>query len=128
MARLNVQAWLIGYLQDNLPDVAVRARVPEPRPTLLVVVRCAGGRKLDALRDSAGVHLMVYGGSEWETSELASEVSDLMWALNRSDAAMLAGIDRVDEEAMRSEPDTQAKPEAPRWFCSYTLITHRYPS
>ena len=126
MARLNAQAWLRDYLQQTFPDVAVAVRVPDPRPERLVVVRRAGGSRLDALRDRPGIHLLVYGGSEWDTSRLAAEVGDAMWALNRSDAAMLAGIDRVDEEAVRSDPDTQAQPAAPRWFLSYTLTTHAY--
>lgn len=126
MPRLNVEAFLASYLASKIPDIMVRTRVPDPRPERLIVVKRAGGRKLDSLRDRPGVHLFVYGGSEWQTSELAAEVADAMWALNRSDAAMLAGVDRVDEETMRSEPDTQTKPDTPRWFLSYTLTTHAY--
>lgn len=126
MPTLNVEAFVASHLQGLFPDVVVRTRVPDPRPTRLIVVRRAGGRRLDALRDRPGVHLLVYGGSEWGTSELAGEVADAMWALNRSDAAMLSGIDRVDEEAVRSDPDTQTQPDTPRWFLSYTLTTHRY--
>lgn len=126
MPRLNVEAYLVSYLRDTLQGVTVRTRAPDPRPTRLVVVTRAGGRRLDSLRDRPGVHIFVYGGSEWETSQLASEVGDAMWALNRSDAAMCAGIDRVDEEAARSAPDTQTQPDTPRWFLSYTLTTHAY--
>ncbi len=126
MPRLNVERYLIDYLRSAIPDVAVHARVPDPRPARLVVVRRAGGGRLDALRDRPGVHLLVYGGSEWATSELAGEVADAMWALNRSDAAMLAGVSRADEMTVRSDPDTQTQPETPRWFLSYTLTTHRH--
>lgn len=126
MPRLNVESYLVSHLASEFPDATVRARVPDPRPKRLIVVSRAGGHKLDSLRDRPGVHLFVYGGTEWETSELAAEVADAMFALNRSDAAMLAGIDRVDEETMRSEPDTQTKPDTPRWFLSFTLTTHAY--
>ena len=126
MARLNIQAWLRDYLQGRFPDVDVRVRVPDPRPERLIVVMRAGGSRIDALRDRPGIHLLVYGGSEWETVNLAAEVGDAMWALNRSDSAMRSGIDRVDEEAMRSDPDTQTQPDTPRWFLSYTLTTHAY--
>lgn len=126
MPRLNVEAYLVSYLSGSLDGVTVRTTVPDPRPKRLVVLTRAGGRRLDALRDRPGVHMLVYGGSEWETSQLAEQVSDAMWALNRSNAAMLAGIDRVDEEAARSAPDTQTQPDTPRWFLSYTLTTHAY--
>jgi hypothetical protein len=128
MARLNIEAYIVAHLASRLDGVTVRTRVPDPRPARLVVVQRAGGRRLDSLRDRPGVHLLIYGGSEWETSELASEVADAMWALNRSDRAMLDGIDRVDEEALRSDPDTQTDPDTPRWFASYTVTTHRYPT
>ena len=126
MPRLNVEAFLVSYLHGSLQGVDVRTRVPEPRPAQLVVVRRAGGGRANSLQDSAGVHLTIYGGSEWETSELAAEVADLMEALNRSDAAMLAGVSRVREESLRSDPDTQTDPDTPRWFGSYTLTTHKY--
>ena len=127
MARLNVEAWLASYLREEFPDVEVRLSVPDPRPKRLVVIWRGGGRRLDSLRERVGVHLSVYGGSEWETSELAAEVADAVWALNRSDAAMLAGISLVEEESLRSDPDTEAKPQVPRWFASFTLTTHAYP-
>ena len=126
MPRLNVEAFLVSYLHGSLPGVTVMARVPDPRPERLVVVWRGGGGRLDRLRDRPGVHLLIYGGSEWETSELAADVGDLMEALNRSDEAFAAGIDRVDEESLRSDPDTQTQPDTPRWFGSYTLTTHRY--
>lgn len=126
MPRLNVEAYLLSYLRGSLPDVTVMAHVPDPRPKRLVVVTRGGGGRLDRLRDRPGVHLVIYGGSEWETSELAAQVGDLMDALNRSDAAFMAGVDRVDEESLRSDPDTQTEPDTPRWFGSYTLTTHRY--
>lgn len=126
MPRLNVEAFVATYLRGELDGVEVRARVPDPRPERLVIVSRGGGGRMDRLRDRPGVHLMIYGGSEWETSRLAEEVGDAMEALNRSDQAFLAGIDRVDEESLRSDPDTQTSPDTPRWFGSYTLITHRY--
>lgn len=126
MARLNVEAYLVSYLHGSLPGVEVRTRVPDPRPERLVVVRRAGGGRENSLQDRPGVHLTIYGGTEWETSEMAAEVGDLMDALNRSDAAMLAGVSRVEEESLRSDPDTQTQPDTPRWFGSYTLTTHRY--
>lgn len=126
MPRLNVEAFLVSYLSGSLLDVEVRTRVPDPRPERLVVVQRGGGHRLDHLRDRPGVHLLVYGGSEWETSELASDVGDLMDALNRSNVAFEAGIDRVDEESMRSDPDTWSEPQVPRWFASYTITTHKY--
>lgn len=126
MPRLNVEAFLISYLKGSLDGVQVRTRVPDPIPERLVVVQRGGGRRVNHLQDRAGVHLLIWGGSEWETSELADEISDLMDDLNRSDAAMLAGISRVEEESLRSEPDTQKDPDAPRWFASYTVTTHKY--
>jgi len=126
MARLNVEAYVRSYLAASLPGVEVRTRVPDPRPERLVVVRRAGGGRLDGLRDRPGVHLIIYGGSEWDTSELAAGVGDLMDALNRSDEAFLDGVDRVEEESLRSDPDTQTQPDTPRWFGSYTLVTHSY--
>lgn len=126
MPRLNVQAFLVSYLRGSLLDVDVRTRVPDPRPERLVVVTRGGGGRQNVLQDRPGVHLAIYGGSEWETSELAAEVADLMDALNRSDAAMLAGVSRVDEESLRSDPDTQTDPDTPRWFGSWTMTTHKY--
>lgn len=126
MPRLNVEAFLVSYLSGSLPDVVVRTRVPDPRPERLVVVKRGGGGRVNSLQDRPGAHLIIYGGSEWETSELAAEVADLMDGLNRSDAAMLAGVSRVDEESLRSDPDTQTDPDTPRWFGSYTLTTHAY--
>lgn len=126
MARLNVEAFVASYLRGALQDVEVRVRVPDPRPERLVVVTRGGGGKVNPLQDRAGVHLLVWGGSEWETSELAGVVGDLMDALNRSDAAMLAGVSRVEEESLRSDPDTQTQPDTPRWFGSYTITTHSY--
>lgn len=126
MPRLNVEAFLISYLKGSLPDVTVNTRVPDPIPERLVVVVRSGGHRLNHVQDRPGVHLLVWGGSELETSELAAEVADLMDALNRSDAAMLAGVARVEEESLRSDPDMRSKPETPRWFGSYTLTTHAY--
>lgn len=126
MPRLNVEAYVASYLRGALDGVEVRSRIPDPRPDRIVVVSRAGGGRLNALQDRPGVHLVIYGGSEWETSELASEVGDLMEALNRSDAAFLDGVALVSEESMRSDPDTQTNPDTPRWFASYTITTHRY--
>lgn len=126
MPRLNAEAFVRAYLESNLEGVVVHTRVPDPRPQRLVVVTRAGGGRLGRLLDRPGVHLMVYGGSEWETSELATEVGELMDALNRSDEAFLAGIDRVEEESLRSDPDTRTQPDTPRWFGSYTMTTHKY--
>lgn len=126
MPRLNAEAFVRSYLEGSLDGVAVAVRVPDPRPRRLVVVRRGGGRRLNRLVDSPGVHLTIWGGTEWETSELAAEVGDLMDALNHSDEAFLAGIDLVEEESLRSDPDTQAEPDVPRWFGSYTLKTHKY--
>lgn len=126
MARLNVQEYLIGYLHASIPDACVRTRIPEPRPKRLVVVQRTGGGRANSLQDRPGVHLLVYGGTEWETSELAGRVGDAMDALNRSNAAFMAGIDHVREESLRSDPDTQTQPDTPRWFGSYTLTTHAY--
>ena len=126
MPRLNVEAYLVSYLKGQLMGVEVRTRVPDPRPELLVVVSRSGGGRLNRLQDRPGVQLLIYGGSEWETSELAAEVSDLMDDLNRSDAAMLDGVSLVVEESLRSDPDTQTEPDTPRWFGSYPLPTHRY--
>lgn len=126
MPRLNAEAFVLSYLAENLDGVTVTTRVPDPRPERLVVVRRGGGGRVGRLLDHPGVHLLVWGGSEWETSELAAEVGDLMDALNRSDAAFIAGVDTCEEESLRSDPDTQAEPDTPRWFGSYTLTTHRY--
>ena len=126
MPRLNVQAYVRSYLDGALDGVTVAVRIPDPRPERLVVVQRSGGSKLDRLRDRPGVHLLIYGGSEWDTSELAGEVSDLMDDLNRSDDAFTDGIDLVTEESMRSDEDTETEPPTPRWFGSYTLITNRY--
>lgn len=126
MPRLNIESYLISYLRGSLVGVEVRTRVPNPRPERLVVVTRGGGGRVNSLQDRPGVHLTIYGGSEWETSELAAEVADLMDALNRSDEAMLAGVSRVEEESLRSDPDTQTQPDTPRWFASYTITTHRY--
>lgn len=126
MPRLNVEAFLVTYLRGALDGTEVLTRVPDPRPKRLVVVRRGGGGRIDRLRDRPGVHVEIYGGSEWETSELAAAVGDAMEALGRSDAAFLAGIDRVEEESLRSDPDTQTQPDTPRWFASYTFTTHRY--
>lgn len=126
MARLNIQSYVISYLARELSEVTVRARVPSPTPERLVVVRRAGGGRINRLQDRPGVHLLIWGGSEWETSELASRVGDLMDALNRSDAAFIDGVEVVVEESLRSAPDPTAKPEVPRWFGSYTITTHKY--
>lgn len=126
MPRLNVEAYVIDFLAREMPDVTVRARVPDPRPKSLVVVRRGGGGMVNRLQDRAGVHLSVYGGSEWETSELAERVSDALLGLNYDDQAFLDGIARVDEESLRSDPDTQTDPDTPRWFGSYTFTTHAY--
>lgn len=126
MPRLNVEAFVRAYLAENLVGATVAVRVPRPRPQRLVVVSRSGGGRTSSLIDRPGVHVLVWGGSEWETSELAAQVGDLMDALNRSDAAFDAGIDLVREESLRSDPDTEAEPDVPRWFGSYTLTTHRY--
>lgn len=126
MPRLNVEAFVAAHLRESLAGVEVRTRVPDPRPERLVVVRRGGGGKVNRLQDRAGLHILIWGGSEWETSELADRVSDLMEALNRSDAAMLAGVSLVEEESLRSDPDALSVPEVPRWFASYTITTHRY--
>lgn len=126
MPRLNAEQYVRSYLERELTDVMVRVSVPDPMPSRIVIVKRAAGRRIDALRESVGVHLSIYGGSEWETSELAAEVGDLMYALNRSNEAMLGGISRVREEALRSDPDDQTQPNRPRWFASYTITTHRY--
>lgn len=80
----------------------------------------------NSLQDVAGVHVLIYGGSEWETSELASEVSELLLAMNHSDTAFLEGVALVVEESLRSDPDTQTQPDTPRWFGTYTITTHAY--
>lgn len=126
MPRLNAETFVRSYLEENLEGVTVAVRVPDPRPERLVVVKRGGGGRVGRLLDRPGVHLLVWGGSEWETSELAAEVGDLMDALNRSDAAFMAGVDACSEESLRSDPDTQTEPDTPRWFGSYTLTTHMY--
>ena len=125
MPRLNVQADVRSYLAASLDGVEVRVRVPDPRPERLVVVTREGGRRLDALRDRAGVGVLVWAPTEAECQELADEVADLMFALN-GDFGFRRGYDLVEEEALYSDADTETRPDTPRWYGSYTITTHRY--
>lgn len=126
MPTLNIQKYVRDYLEGRLSGTEVRTRIPEPRPKRLVVVRRSGGGRTNVLQDRPGIEVLIYGGSEWATSELATEVSRLLNGMNRSEKAFLDGIDLVEEESLRSDPDTQTQPDTPRWFGSYTFKTHAY--
>ena len=126
MPRLDIQQYVLDYLDERLDGVEVRVRVPEPMPKRLVVVTRGGGGRQNGLQDRPGVHLLIYGGGEWETSRLATQVAEILDGMNRSERAFLDGIDLVEEESLRSDPDTQTKPDTPRWFGSYTFTTHAY--
>lgn len=122
MARMNVVGALRSYLEDGLGGVEVRVSVPDPRPRELVTVTRNGGGRAGPLLDRAGVDVLCWAPTEARASELSAEVSDLMLALNHGH--ILDGYDRVEEEAVRSEPDRDSG--TPRWFSSYTVTTHAY--
>lgn len=122
MARLNVQADVRAYLDGMLPDAEVRVRVPDPRPERLVVVKRAGGRRLNILQDRPGVDVLVWAPTEEAAAELAERVSHLMELLPRE--RFLDGYDLVREETLRSDPDPET--DIPRWFGSYTITTHKH--
>lgn len=122
MPRLNVEADIRSYLEENLEGVAVRVRVPDPRPGTLVLVKRSGGRKLNVLQDRPGVDILMWAPSELACSELAERVGDLMELLPRR--RFLDGYALVEEETMRSDPDPET--DLPRWYASYTITTHKH--
>lgn len=121
---LNVQADVRARLVAAL-GVAVRAgqapdgSAEDPFPAELVLVRRSGGRRLDALRDRPGVSIDVWAGTEARACALAAEVDRVMRRL-----PFTGGYDRVEMESMRSDYDLVR--HSPRWFLSYTLVTHDY--
>lgn len=122
MPRLNIQADVRAYLEENLDGVDVCVRVPDPRPTMLVVVKRSGGRKLNVLQDRPGLDVLMWAPSEAAVAELAERVGDLMERLPRT--RFIDGYDLVVEETMRSDPDPET--DIPRWYASYTITTHKY--
>ena len=82
-------------------------------------MRRSGGRRLDALRDRPGVSIDVWAGTEARACALAAEVDRAMRHLPFAE-----GYDRVEMESMRSDYDLVR--HSPRWFLSYTLVTHDY--
>lgn len=122
MPRLNVEGAVRAYLAGAMPDVQVRVSVPGDRPSTLVVVRRNGGRRVNALVDRAGLDVLCWAPTESAACSLAERVGDLVWALGSGH--ILDGIDRVEEESMRSDYDREAG--SPRWYASYTLTTHKY--
>lgn len=116
--RLNTQAVVRAALAGALTDATVRVTVPNPRPDKFVLVRREGGRRLDLHRDNVGIGVDCWADTEANAAELASRMSDAMFALEHVD-----GIASVTEESFRSDPDPVDA--SPRWYGSYTLITYR---
>ena len=121
MATLDAVSLIRHAIHDEL-GYRVPQAVPDPRPAEFVVVTRAAGRRENALVDRAGVHVECWAASEGRAREMADEVSDLMLALGRRGFSL--GVDSVREEARRSDPDPQTG--SPRWFASYTVLTHRH--
>lgn len=119
MATLDVVSLVRKLIHDRL-GVRVPATVPDPRPTEFVLVRREGGRRRDALVDVAGVGIECWAQSDARARELSDEVSDLMLLLHHRGFSL--GIDSSVEEVRRSDPDVET--ETPRWYASYTLVTH----
>lgn len=118
MGRMDAQAEVRRLLAAALPDVEVRATVPDPRPATLVVVRREGGPLENRLIDRPGIGVQSWAPTEAEASALAMRVSEAMLSL-----PFEAGFARVDEDVMRSDPDMRSG--SPRWYASYTLRTFK---
>lgn len=115
---LNVQADLRARLEAALDGVTVRVRVPETRPTTLVVVRRDGG-SADAysMLDRPGIGIDCWAPTEAKACALSEQVACAMAQL-----PFAGGYARVEQEACYSDYDTVAK--SPRWYLSYTLTTY----
>lgn len=118
MPILNVEADLRERLSEALAPVVVRASVPDPRPDELVTVSREGGRRENALIDSAGIGIYCYAESKQRAWEMADATADAVAGL-----PFAAGYARVDMEAMYSDPDPLSK--SPRYYLSYTIKTFR---
>lgn len=122
MPRLDAVGWIRSYLADGLDGTEVRVRVPEERPGEFVTVTRNGGRRLNALLDRAGIDILCWAGTAERAWAMASDVSDLMLALNGGH--ILDGVDLVEEAGCRYDPDIRTG--TPRWYLSYTVTTHKY--
>lgn len=113
---LNAQSDLISRL-SQFEDTTVKTSTPDPIPRRLITVRREGGKRLNRLQDRAGIGMFAWAETEAKASALADEIADYMETLSFKD-----GYDLVTQEAMLSTPDPDTG--HPRWYLSYTLITH----
>lgn len=114
---LNVQGDLRRRLAAALAPVPVRVAVPDERPEELVVVTRGGGRRLNRLQDAPGIDVYCWAATEQRAWEIAEAVSDAMAGLSFAD-----GYEAVTQNDMQSDRDL--KSGSPRWYLSYTLVTH----
>lgn len=114
---LDVLKDLRKKLADAFPDIEAHVKVPDPRPSRLIVIRRGGGRWQDRLIDSPGIHIECWAPSESEAQNMADKVADFMESLRFAD-----GYADVHMESMYSDPDPMSK--SPRYFISYTLKTY----
>ena len=119
MPTLDVQGDVRRRLAAALAPVDVRVSVPDPRPGELIVVTRSGGRRLDGLRDRAGVDVLCWAPTEARARELADAADEAMRSLPFS-----GGYALVEQEVARSDRDMDSG--SPRWYLSYTVTTYKY--
>lgn len=117
MEHLDVVADLVARLPCPCGCPVAAAR-PKAAPPELVTVSREGGRWLDGLRDRAGVGLYCWAPTEHRAAALAARAAGAMARLRFAD-----GYDSVEMESMRSDPDPDTR--GPRWYLSYTIVTHK---
>lgn len=114
---LNVQGDLRKRLAAALEPVPVKVAVPAQRPEELVVVTRGGGRRINRLQDAPGIDIYCWAPTEERAWLLAEAVSEAMASLPFS-----GGYETVEQNDMQSDRDL--KSGSPRWYLSYTLVTH----
>lgn len=101
---MNIEAAIIQYLSEQLPDVHVAGDVPNPRPDRVISVERTGGGSDNIVLDHPELSLLIWDESKEKASNLAYEVDRL---LSEWDDPRVVDLDR---SGLFDFPDSDGHP------------------
>lgn len=112
---MNIEALLIAYLSNELPDINVSADLPNPRPSKAITVERTGGREDSIVLDHPTIAIQCWASTRLEAALLADEVDRVMRDWNDP------GVPDVLRSGKYNFPDEYGNP---RYQLVYDLIVY----
>lgn len=113
---MNIEKYIIGYLNEHLPEIHVGADVPNPRPDECITVERTGGSADRIVLDHPQITLQCWAKSRAEAADLADKADHLMLDMDGPSVPV------VERNSLYNYPDSRGNP---RYQIVYDIIAYR---